>query len=814
MKKIFLFIATIFYCTLSYSVPVDPTPFEYTQPDGSKLTLQGHGDEYYTWTEAGGHILIKNDKGFYEYATIADNEIVASGVLFNPRANAKVRAANHIASREEIMELIAAKRQALIAELDSIAHAEDEMIEEEQIVARKAAGPARAAKPKQSLTLGKQRVLCIMIDFSDRQFKKTPADFKNLWDGTGGIDGNKGSVREFYEENSYGNMSVEAEVFGPYRAKNPSSYYKGGIGSKPAQDLVQEALEAFKKDKNAKKFKDFDVNDDHYVDAVHIIYAGYALEAAPSVGLIHSHASNLKTSVMQGAFPIYYAKRYMITSELAETSGTKIAPMGTVCHEYGHILGAPDFYDTDDGTNGQFQGTAHWDCMGSGNWNDKGRCPAHHNPYTKAYIYNWVKPMVISPSVKNKMYTVYPSGTTSWFYRININETGEFFLLENKAKVDNNYNRGIAYYPDFGEGSLLIYHVYNENMSDYISTNTVNNSFPQKCYIVNAGAKREPIFNDPTSYGTPSDEYKWGYPSNNNRFFTATSTPSATTLLAAANSHFNYSTGVDLCFIQSDDYCNINFVVNPQIEGSEILSGSEVYSIPGLRGIPNASVQWTYTFQRNFNPPTEIIEIEEPIKVIFDGMNGSIQIERGRYLLPSGKVTPTFTTKISGDKEWNARDLTGIITGRELYYTGTATLKATIRCGGYTYVLTKDITLADPKFNAPSRSSVASSEEIELEETESQDIPEENVSYRLVYRNPVTSTAEIRVEKFENGVYVPFEGEYTLSLWGDRVGMIQQKAKSQSTCSIECGDLPLGVYQLVLQVNGKVVASSKMLKLL
>ena len=249
MKKILLLITTIFYCTLSYGVPVDPTPFEYTQPDGSKLTLRGYGDEYYAWTEAVGNILIKNDKGFYEYATIADGEIVASGVLFNPRANAQVRAANHIASREEIMEVIAAKRQALIAELDSIAHAEEEVIDEEPAVARKAAGPARAAKPKQSLTQGTQKVLCIMIDFSDRQFKKKPADFDNMWNGTGGIDGNRGSVREFYEENSYNTMSVKAEVFGPYRAKNPSSYYKGTVGSKNVQALVTEALEAFKKDK-------------------------------------------------------------------------------------------------------------------------------------------------------------------------------------------------------------------------------------------------------------------------------------------------------------------------------------------------------------------------------------------------------------------------------------------------------------------------------------------------------------------------------------------------------------------------------------
>ena len=91
---------------------------------------------------------------------------------------------------------------------------------------------------------------------------------------------------------------------------------------------------------------------------------------------------------------------------------------------------------------------------------------------------------------------------------------------------------------------------------------------------------------------------------------------------------------------------------------------------------------------------------------------------------------------------------------------------------------------------------------------------EENTSYRVVYQNPVINTADIRVEKFENGVYVPFDGEYTLSLWGDCIAMVHQRVKEQPICTFECSNMPVGVYQLVLHVNGKVAASSKMLKML
>ena len=81
--------------------------------------------------------------------------------------------------------------------------------------------------------------------------------------------------------------------------------------------------------------------------------------------------------------------KYSCSAELRGTSGTNITRIGVICHEFGHVLGAPDYYDTDYSTSGQYDGTGSWDIMAAGSWNNDGATPAHHNAYTKISVYGW-----------------------------------------------------------------------------------------------------------------------------------------------------------------------------------------------------------------------------------------------------------------------------------------------------------------------------------------------------------------------------------------------------------------------------------------
>lgn len=82
MKK-YLFLPFIALLAINgaFAVPASPTPFTVTQPDGTQLTLHSVGDEYYHWVETeDNQIVVQSDAGYYEYATIRNNEVVASGI--------------------------------------------------------------------------------------------------------------------------------------------------------------------------------------------------------------------------------------------------------------------------------------------------------------------------------------------------------------------------------------------------------------------------------------------------------------------------------------------------------------------------------------------------------------------------------------------------------------------------------------------------------------------------------------------------------------------------------------------------------------
>jgi hypothetical protein len=74
------------------AVPATPHPIEIVQPDGQKLTIRLHGDEYYHYrTTLDGIRIAKNKKGFYCYA-IKDkhgNDIAGRKIAHNQEQRKK-----------------------------------------------------------------------------------------------------------------------------------------------------------------------------------------------------------------------------------------------------------------------------------------------------------------------------------------------------------------------------------------------------------------------------------------------------------------------------------------------------------------------------------------------------------------------------------------------------------------------------------------------------------------------------------------------------------------------------------------------------
>jgi|GEM_PF-1547162 len=451
----------------SFAVTAYPHPVKITQPDGSRITVILQGDERTKWAKTlDGFALVYNSKGVFEYAfQDATGDLMPSGIKAREAADRTKSESAYLATIQKNLTFSRTQLKVM-----------------QQVANMAGSGGPEMAFP----TTGARKLLCILIGFTDKAFTKTKTDFEYLFNQVGySVDGATGSVKDFFYESSYSQLTLTVDVAGPYTASGTQADY--GAHTVDAKDvnpraLVTEAVTLADPDVN---YPDYDNDGDGSVDGVYVIYAGYGEEAGGGVNCIWAHAWNIDAVILDGKT----ISRYSCSPELKGNSGTSLTRIGVICHEFGHVLGAPDFYDVDYATGGQYSGTGYWDLQASGSWNGAsgdGATPAQPNPYTKVYVYNWATATTLNSQAEITLQN--STSASNSFYRFNTATSGEFYLMENRQKTGFN-----TYIPGHG---LLIYHVHSN-----IVSNAINASTPQQMYPVCANAGMDPD-GTPASYGT------------------------------------------------------------------------------------------------------------------------------------------------------------------------------------------------------------------------------------------------------------------------------------------------------------------------
>ncbi len=462
MKKSFiinLLLFAIITFTFNYNaeaIPAYPHLIEYTQPDGSIITIRLKGDEKINWAETtDSYTILITKEGEYQYATLDSNgDLDFSGI---PVSNIEKR------SNEEKLFLKNTPKEL------SYSKAQKDVL--------KSIWDIKEQRSQKSFpTTGDQNLLCLLMETPDIPFTKTQSDFNALFNQLNyTLDGATGSLKEYYLENSYNQLNLTVDVYGPYTADNNMSYY-----ADDARPLVTEGVYLANDDVN---YSNYDSDNDGYVDALYMIFAGYGEEAGGGPNTIWSHAWSISPVYLDGK----YISRYACSPELRGNSETNLTRIGVVGHEFGHALGAPDYYDTDYDTGGQFQGTGQWDMMAGGSWNNGGATPAHHNGFTKVIVYNWANATVLSSPASITLNNAAENDDS--FYRYNTTTTNEYFLIENREK--HLFDSGIP-----GSG-MMIYHVHS---GVFDVGNLINATHPQRMYPVAQNATMDPT-STPSSYG-------------------------------------------------------------------------------------------------------------------------------------------------------------------------------------------------------------------------------------------------------------------------------------------------------------------------
>ena len=437
MKKTVVFVVALLVAVSSaWAVPALRGKYQYKQPDGTVVTLELHGDEYYHWTtDNSGRTVEMDQRGFYRQVSISEAE--------------------HRARRAKALA---------------------------QIPARSYSGT-----PPET-NFGARKVLCLLAEFAndpDHNFngKFVVTDpYQHFWDMLNGehysLNGAYGSVRAYYMENSGGRYQPEFDVYGPVTLSNTSSYYDDNgvhLAINEAYGLLEDEID----------ISDYDTDNDGYVDMILFYFPGYnEAEHGPS-WTIWPHQGT--TSGSYGNLGGKGYKRYFCTSELRGDSGSEPAAIGTTCHEFAHSLGLPDFYDADKGTNGEnstYDLTYVYDLMCYGNYNDNGRRP----PYLSAVERNmlgWMDaPVTILSGGDYSLEGVQGNNA----YRIDSQMDGEFFVLE--CRDGSGWDQGL-------EPGLAIYHVDQSSRivggnksAAYLWTNTndINSYGGHPCYYMEPSA--------------------------------------------------------------------------------------------------------------------------------------------------------------------------------------------------------------------------------------------------------------------------------------------------------------------------------------
>ena len=79
-----------------------------------------------------------------------------------------------------------------------------------------------------------------------------------------------------------------------------------------------------------------------------------------------------------------------LNSEFNYLKKYNIYPIGTFCHELGHVLGLPDLYDTSENS---AAGIGVWGLMGAGNW-QRQTSPAYMSAWSR-YRLGFTHPIIL-----------------------------------------------------------------------------------------------------------------------------------------------------------------------------------------------------------------------------------------------------------------------------------------------------------------------------------------------------------------------------------------------------------------------------------
>jgi M6 family metalloprotease-like protein len=399
----------------------------YPQEAGPDVELMVWGDEFYARREtiSGYTVVYDQELGLYCYAQLAQGWFVTTRVPISKPPPPGIPP--HLNEWPLVRRDRVAVRSRALQPPSAVDDPDLELT----------LGPADGLLPGRQVSRGRVRGLTVLVQFPDQTSSVTTGDVEALLNQPGyALDGNRGSVRDFWLTMSNGKLDYANDVVGPVTLSRPmSSYFVPEGTPSPAAPLIGEALDLALA--GGVDLHDYDSRNEGFVDALSFMYAGLTIYQMP----FWPH-----NSVFQRTFP-GGIRTYFYTVTSMGRSRVDLS-IGTFCHESGHQLCRfPDLYDYGkrDGDLEQSSGLGRYCVMSSGNHLGDGRVPAALCAYLRD-LAGWPDQVVtLGPGTFDAAH-----GDYARVLRFGTGVPNEYFLVENRSKLGADVQL-----PD---GGLAVYH--------------------------------------------------------------------------------------------------------------------------------------------------------------------------------------------------------------------------------------------------------------------------------------------------------------------------------------------------------------------
>ena len=359
--------------------------------------------------------------------------------------------------------------------------------------------------------------LVVLAAFADRTFKDDEVQTLEQWDKIFNTENFSeqpffGSVRDYFSAQSYDQFRPVFDL--EYVVVDSLKKYRSTqTDDENSQFLVEDIVDSLlKRDID---WSLYDWNGDGYINQLIIIYAGKGSSYGgfgggydaiwPHQWWMSEH-QDPETQFYRDPLVItdvygrvWSVDSYCAVQELA--SNNSYGSFGTLCHEYSHCFGFPDFY------NGSQQYVGRWDLMDYGNYSGNGFHPCGYSAHER-WLMDWLTPEELTTTATITDMPALTDEGCAYLLR-NDGSDQEYYIVENRQQ--RGWDKLLP-----GNG-IVIFHVDFDPLL-WTSPFKATNGGDVNHYVIFHA-------NNKTDTYQSSD---WSYPYQANDSLTNTSKPAAT----------------------------------------------------------------------------------------------------------------------------------------------------------------------------------------------------------------------------------------------------------------------------------------------